>query len=122
MQIWEMVMCVKKVKQALKVFLSLEGKAREAVLELDIVALYAKNGMEKVYEKLDSLFLEDKLVRFFGLQNFRRILETTWHINIGLFFINFGWHVTKLKDFKILLPEPVLAFRALKSANSTLGN
>ena len=30
-QIWEMATCVEKVKRALIVFISLEGKAREAV-------------------------------------------------------------------------------------------
>ena len=59
MQISEMAMSVKKVKQALIVFLSQEGKARKVVLELDIVALNSEDGMEKVYEKLDTLFLED---------------------------------------------------------------
>ena len=58
MQIWEMATCVEKVKRALIMFLSLEGKAREAVLELDIAVLNSKDGMEKVYEKLDTLFLE----------------------------------------------------------------
>ena len=38
------------------------------------------------------------------------------------FLIDFGRHVAKLKDFNILLPEPVLAFRALKSANLTPDN
>ena len=38
------------------------------------------------------------------------------------FLIDFGLHVTKLKDFNILLPEPVLTFRALNSANLTLDN
>ena len=36
--------------------------------------------------------------------------------------IEFGRLVAKLKDFNILLPEPVLAFRALKSANIPLDN
>ena len=54
-----MATCVEKVKQALIAFLSLEGKAREAVFELDIAALNSKDGMERVYEKLDTLFLED---------------------------------------------------------------
>ena len=41
------------------VFLSLEGKAREAVLELDTMVLNSEDGMKKLYEKLDALFLED---------------------------------------------------------------
>ena len=36
--------------------------------------------------------------------------------------MEFGRLVTRLKDFNILLPEPVLAFRALKSANITKDN
>lgn len=39
------------------VFLSLEGKAREAILKLDITILHADDGIEKLFVKL--LFLED---------------------------------------------------------------
>ena len=56
MQIWEMATWVKKAKRAPIVFLFLEGKAREAVLELDIATLNSEDGMKKVYEKLDTFF------------------------------------------------------------------
>ena len=102
-------------------FLSLEGKAREAVLELDIAALNSKDGMEKVYEKLDTLFLEDiNQYAFLVYETFKgywKQPDTSIEV-----FINFSWHITKLKDFNILLPEPVLAFKALKSANLTPEN
>ena len=55
MEIWEMATCVKMPKRAPIVFLSLEGKAREAVFKLDIVALNSKDGMEKVYEKWQGM-------------------------------------------------------------------
>ena len=42
MRIWEIAMCVEKAKRAPIEFLSVEGKAREAVLELDITALNSK--------------------------------------------------------------------------------
>ena len=54
MQIWEMAICIEKVKCAPMVFLSLES-----CLKLDIAALVSEDEMEKVYEKLDTLFLED---------------------------------------------------------------
>ena len=38
------------------------------------------------------------------------------------FLIEFGRQVAKLKNFNILLPEPILAFRALKSTNFTPDN
>ena len=113
MQIWEMAMCVEKVKRALIVFLSLEGKAREAVLELDIAALNSEDGMKKVSEKLDALFLEDinqsTFLAYETFEGYRRQLDTSIE--------ELGWHVAKLKDFNILLLEPILAFRALKSVN-----
>ena len=54
MKIWELVISLDKSKRALMMFLSLEGIAKEAVLELD-----SEDGMKKLYEKLDTLFLED---------------------------------------------------------------
>ena len=57
--IWELVTSLDKTKRALMVFLSLEGTAREAVLELDTAVLNSADGMKKLIEKLDTLFLDD---------------------------------------------------------------
>ena len=120
MQIWEMATCVEKAKRAFIVLLSLERKAREAVLELDIAVLNSKDGMEKVYEKVDTLFLEDiNQSAFMAYKTFEGYQRQP-DILIEEFLINFSQHIAKLKDFNILLSEPVLAFRALKSANERL--
>ena len=122
MQIWEMATSLDKTKRIPKVFLSLEGKAREAILELDTAVLNSEDGMKNLYEKLDTVFLEDINQSAFRayetFEGYRRPPETS----LGDFLINFGRHAAKLKDFNILLPEPVLAFRALKSANLTPDN
>ena len=72
--------------------------------------------MEKVYKKLDTLFLGDKnqstFLAYETFKGYRRQPDTS----IEAFLINFCKHIAKLKDFNILLPEPVLPFRALKSA------
>ena len=60
MKLWEMATSVEKKKRAPTVFLSLTGKAREAVLEMDLEKLDAEEGMKALYEKLDSLFKTDK--------------------------------------------------------------
>ena len=59
MQIWEMATSLDKRKQAPIIFLSLEGKAREAILGLDTAVLNSEDGIKNLYEKLDALFLED---------------------------------------------------------------
>ena len=96
MQIWEMATCVKKAKQALILFLSQEGKAREAVLKLDIVALNSDDGMEKVYEKLDTLFLEDKLVCFLAYETFEGYQRQP-DTSIKDFLINFSLTCHQIK-------------------------
>ena len=122
MKIREFVTSLNKTKRALMVFLSLEGTAREDVLELDTAVLNSEDGMKKLYEKLDTLFLEDvnqSAFRAFEIfENYQRPTETS----LEDFLIEFGRHVAKLKDFNILLPEPVLTFRALKSSNITSDN
>ena len=118
MQTWERAMCVKKAKHALIVFLSQEGKAREAVLVLDIAILNSEDGLEKMQEKFDILFLEvlnqSAFLAYETFKGYRRQPNTSIE--------DLSWHVAKLKDFNILLLEPALAFRALRSANLTLKN
>ena len=122
MLIWELATSLDKTKRALMVFLSLEGTAREAVLELDIAVLNSEDGMKKLYKKLDTLFLEDINQSAFRayetFENYQRPPGTS----LEDFLNEFCRLVAKLKDFNILLPEPVLAFRALKSANITPDN
>ena len=109
-----------KTKRALMVFLSLEGKARVAVLELDTMVLNSEDRMKKLYEKLDALLLEDVNQSAFRacevFENYQRPPGTSLD-----FLIEFGRFVAKLKDFNILLPELVLAFRALKSVGFNKG-
>ena len=111
MQIREIATCVEKAKRALIVFLSLERKARETVLKLNIADLNSENEIEKVNEKHDTLFLEDikqsKFLAYETFEEYRRQPDTS----IEDVLINFSRHVAKLKVFDILLLEPVFVFR-----------
>ena len=78
--------------------------------------------MKKLYEKLDTLFLEDINQSAFRAYETFKNFQRPPGMPLEDFLIEFGRLVTKLKDFNILLPEPVLAFRALKSANITKDN
>ena len=48
-----------KEKQGPAIYLTLAGKAREAVLELDIEMLNDDSGVNNVLKRLDKLFLQD---------------------------------------------------------------
>ena len=46
-------------KQALAIFLTLSGKAKEAALELKLDVINADDRVKKLLEKLDSLYLKE---------------------------------------------------------------
>ena len=119
MQIWELATSLDKTNRAPIVFLSLEGKAREAILGLDTAVLNSEDGIKNLNKKLDTLFLEDINQSAFQAYETFESYHRPPGTSLEDFLIEFGRLVVKLKDFNILLTEPILAFRAQKSANIT---
>ena len=116
-QLWKLATNISPSHQAPAFFLSLTGQARTAILEMDISLLNAEDGMDKLVEKLDTLFLEDKnqsaFICYKNFENYHRERNAS----INDYLIQFDRHIVKLREFQMILPEPVLAYRALKSAN-----
>ena len=50
-------------KQGPAVFLSLEGEAQEAVLELDEALITSDDGVKHITKRLDGLFKKDELLK-----------------------------------------------------------
>ena len=59
LKIWQKFTSLTKGKQGPAIFLSLEGKVHEAVLELDIDVISA-DDVENIIRHLDKLYLKDK--------------------------------------------------------------
>ena len=116
MKLWEMATNIELVKQAPTVFLTLDGKAREAVLEMDPETLNKDDGMKKLYDKLDTLFKEDANQSALIAYESFEIYQKPESMAVGDYLIEFDRLVARLNDHNIKLPEPVLAYRALKSA------
>ena len=117
MVLWEMATNVEKKKMAPTVFLTLTDKAREAVLEMDPATLNENDGLSKLYTKLDELFQEDKtqaaLICYDKFERYSRPSD----MSITDYLVEFERMIEKLKVYEIALPQPVLAYRALRSAN-----
>ena len=122
MRLWEMATNVEAVKRAPTVFLTLEGKAREAILEMDALSLNTENGMKLMYEKLDTLYKDDKpqsaLISYETFEKYQRPSD----MSVCDYLIEFDRLTARLSDYEIKLPEPVLAYRALKSVNLSQEN
>ena len=80
-QLWKLATNISPSRQAPAVFLSLTGQARTAILEMDISLLNAEDGMDKLVEKLDTLFLEDKnqsvFICYENFENYHRERNTS---------------------------------------------
>ena len=59
--IWQAFTDLNDEKQGPTIFWTLEGKAGETILNLDIKEIKAKNGVENIVKALNKLYLKDKL-------------------------------------------------------------
>ena len=91
-------------------------------MEMDAELLNKDDGLDKMFEKLDTLYKEDEneaaLISYDKFEWYSRPSEMT----INDYLIEFERMVAQLKIYKIVLPEPVLAYRVLRSANLTEEN
>ena len=84
---------------------------------MDVALLHFDNSIDKLIKKLDTLFLEDKnQSTFISYENFESY-HCEPQISLNDYLIEFERHISKLREFQIILPEPVLTYRALKSTN-----
>ena len=59
LKIWQALTDLSAMKQDPSLYLSLTGKAKEAVLELNIDFICKEDDLEKILERLDKLYLQD---------------------------------------------------------------
>ena len=110
MVLWEMATNVDKKQRAPTVFLTLTGKAREAILEMEAAQLNAEDGMSKMFTKLDDLFKEDKTqAALICYDKFERYSKPS-EMSITDYLVEFERMTEQLKNYDISLPQPVLAY------------
>ena len=108
---------LEKKKQTPAIFLSLSGQAREAVLDLGLDKLNDDNGVKNLLEKLDKLYLkDDKHSAYEGYERFET-LSRALSVTVSDYIIEFEHLCNKAKQHKMELPDGVLAYQFLISAN-----
>lgn len=116
-EIWQAFTDLADIKQGPAIFLTLEGRSREAVRELDVSKISAKDGVKNIMEKLDGLYLRDKTQSAFeaydAFEKFCRPSE----MSISEYINQFERLKSKTESYKTQLSTDVLAYRLLKSAN-----
>ena len=116
-QLWQICCRLEKKQQAPALVLSLEGKSKEACLELDISELNSDDGVQKVLTKLDGLYKKDEnQLIYVSLKKFEKHLRQT-NQTLDDYINEFERLHNKLKHYGIEYPDTAVAYRLLEGAN-----
>ena len=98
-------------------YLTLSGRARDCVRDLKPEEIGHVNGVKKITDKLDSLFLKDENTRaYLAFKEFYDYRRPSG-VNITDFLVKFEYLYHKLSNHDVRLPEGVRAFFLLTASN-----
>ena len=115
--VWKLYTNTPDEKKGPRLYLSLRGKAREIVREIDTAEIGAENGMDKILEKLDGFYKTDMVQRAYveleQFESYRRNSST----DMKAYVSKFERRNNKIKEHQMVLPDGVLAYKLLHHAN-----
>ena len=116
-EVWKALTNDGKTKQGPALYLSLKGDAREAVRAINISDISANDGIDKIIEALDAVFLKDETTRTFcaikSFIEFRRESGQTF----PKFILEFKSKYREIEKYKIKFEDNIMAYFLLTSAN-----
>jgi len=115
--VWKAFVNYEKKKLGPALFLSLFGSARAAAHEIKLEDLSKENGFETLLAKLDTLYLKDENNSAFEAYESFEKYQRPGNMDMTAYMIAFERLYQKAKNFSFELPDGVLAYRLLKSAN-----
>ena len=118
-EIWQLFTDIRDIKQGPAVYLTLRGRARDAVRGLTAGEIGAADGVANITAKLDEAFETDPSTRaycaFKEFVEYRRAKGETF----SQFIVEFESKYRNISKYKLTLPEGVQAFFLLNAANLT---
>ena len=119
-KLWQICCPLGKNQQAPALVLSLQGKAKEAALELEVSQLSSENGVNLILEKLDGLYKKDEnQLIYVSLKNYEQHIRQKDQ-TIDDYINEFERRYNKLKNYGIIYPDTAVAYRLLEGANLTM--
>ena len=97
--------------------LSLEGEAQEAALEVSSEDLAKDTGIDSVIAKLDKIYAKDVLSEKYNALEAFESYKRPSNLSVRKFLVEFEKRYSKVKTITSVMPDDLLAFRLLKSAN-----
>ena len=116
-KIWQCVTDLEVKKHGPAIYLSLEGRARQCCNTISIDNLISESGVQAITDKLQAMYKKDEhqvaFRRYKEFESFSRPEDMSM-----VDYINeFDRLYSRIKEKSMELPDDVLAYRLLKSAN-----
>ena len=116
-KVWQKLTELDVRKQGPAILLSLEGKAKDSVLELDIDDIAKDGGVLIIIAKLDKLYLKDKAQTAYEAYDKFEKFQRSSDMSIKDFVYEFERLHAKTTSYGSSMSSDILAYRLLKSAN-----
>ena len=119
LKVWENFTDLEKTKQGGALFLSLPdpSSARNAVLELGAAVINSATGVDKIIEKLDTIYLKDgHIATYQAWQAFNKFRRPS-NMKMADYTVEFNRLYNACKKNSLTLPTGLLAIQYLESSN-----
>ena len=117
LRIWQQYTSLEKAKQGPALFLCLEEDAQDAILELPDTDISSDQGVEKIIECLNGLYLKDKTQKAYEAYEYFEMYKRPEGLGITEFVNEFEKRHNRTKAFGTIMSPDILAYRLLKFAN-----
>ena len=118
-EIWRKCTSLEPEKQDPAIVLPLEGKAQDAILELNTNDIADKDGVNKIIERINRLYKKDEVTeKYNALESFETYKRNS-NTSIDDFLTEFEKRCNKTKSHGTIWSDDLLAYGLPKSANLT---
>ena len=116
-EVWSKFTALAEDKKGPALWCSLTGKAKEAIQDMEIDEISHADGLKKIIDRLDALFkIDENQAAYMAYQEFESFKRPS-NISLQDFVVKFESLNSNIKRHGMTLPEGVLAYRFLHSAN-----
>ena len=116
-EVWASLTNLPKRKQGPALWMSLAGKAKEVIQDMDLEEIKADNGLSQMIRKLDAVFkIDENQAAYLAYRSFETFIRPS-DMKMQEFVIKFESLNSKIKKHDMTLADGGLAYRFLHSAN-----
>ena len=116
-KLWSLCCKLEKKEQGPALALSLSGHAQQAAMDIDTDMVNSDHGLQAVINKLNGLYLKDVNQRIYVALKHFECYKRSPETSMDDFLNQFDLRYNRLRAHGIVLPDVILGYRMIESAN-----